>query len=196
MAGSVVPLKRPFYERDTEVVAFELIGKILVFRGKEGPVSGRIVETEAYLGSGDPASHAFRGPTPRNKVMFGPAGFSYVYFTYGNHHCLNFVTEKAGVPGAVLIRALEPRSGVSIMKRNRRTDDLRNLTNGPGKLTQAVGISREQSGIDLTGENFCVSAENPGAFVHIQPATRIGISRARERLLRFYEKDSLFISVL
>ena len=116
---SPVSLDRHFYERNTQVVAFELIGKVLVFKENGTKISGKIVETEAYFGAKDPASHAYRGMTPRNRVMFGAPGVSYVYFTYGNHHCLNVVTEKEGTAGAVLIRALEPISGVPIMQRRR-----------------------------------------------------------------------------
>src|SRR3989338_6570908 len=137
----IIPLERSFYERNTQVVAFELIGKVLIFKQGDNFLSGKIVETEAYFGANDPASHAYRGVTPRNRVMFGQAGMSYVYFTYGNHHCLNIVTETEGVPGAVLIRALEPISGVPIMQRRRGKKITREqLTNGPGKLAQALGI--------------------------------------------------------
>src|SRR3989338_6521216 len=130
-------LERAFYERNTRVVAFELIGHMLVFERQDGNVSGRIVETEAYFGAEDPASHAYCGLTQRNRAMFGLAGMSYVYFTYGNHFCLNVVTERAGVAGAVLIRAVEPISGVSMMKKRRQSGNMLELANGPGKLTQA-----------------------------------------------------------
>src|SRR3989338_10306073 len=116
----IIPLERSFYERNTQVVAFELIGKVLIFKQGDNFLSGKIVETEAYFGANDPASHAYRGVTPRNRVMFGPAGKTYVYFTYGNHYCLNIVTEKEGVAGAVLIRALEPLGGIDMMRKNRR----------------------------------------------------------------------------
>ena len=196
------PIGRAFYERNTQIVAFELIGKILTLRHKDGAdLCGKIVETEAYFGAQDPASHAYRGATPRNRVMFGPAGFSYVYFTYGNHHCLNVVTEKENVPGAVLIRALEPLSGIPEMKKHRGNVGEKQLTNGPGKLTQAFGITREHSGLDLTaGESFCVRDEigmglkSVPAF-HIRVTTRIGISRARRMPLRFYLRESPFVSV-
>src|SRR3989338_2706135 len=144
-------LDRAFFGRNTQIVAAELIGKILVLNQGGSLVSGKIVETEAYFGADDPASHAFRGATPRNRVMFGPAGVSYVYLTYGNHHCLNIVTETDGVAGAVLLRALEPLSGLSRMKKRRgKKHPAAALTNGPGKLTQAFGITRDHSEIDMT----------------------------------------------
>ena len=154
-----IPLERSFYERNTQVVAFELIGKILVLKENGMTLSGKIVETEAYFGTQDPASHAYRGVTPRNQVMFGAPGISYVYFTYGSHHCLNVVTEKEDVAGAVLIRSLEPIDGVAIMRKRRGNVNEEQLTNGPGKLTQAFGITREHSGIDLTSGSFCPPAQ-------------------------------------
>ena len=195
LAGKIKLLLRSFYERSTQVVAFELIGKLLMFHQNGTILSGRIVETEAYFGAHDPASHAYRGVTPRNQVMFGPPGFSYVYFTYGNHHCLNIVTEKEEIAGAVLIRAVEPVSGIAMMKKHRGLSELKTLTNGPGKLTQAFGITREHSGMDLTRNSFCVvEGENKDPF-HIEATTRIGISSAKEKPYRFYLADSPFVSV-
>ncbi|MBI4372350.1 MAG: DNA-3-methyladenine glycosylase [Candidatus Omnitrophica bacterium] len=200
-SNPIGPLVRSFYERNTQVVAFELIGKILVFKQNGQTLSGKIVETEAYFGATDPASHAYRGITPRNRVMFGKAGISYVYFTYGNHHCLNMVTEAEGTAGAVLIRSLEPLSGISIMKNRRgemngKIKSNEYLTNGPGKLTQAFGISREHSGMDLTREPFFVARDkNEKGPLDIQVAARIGISQAKEMPLRFYLRTSSFVSV-
>ena len=194
--SKIKPLDRSFYKRNTQIVAFELIGKVLAFHQTSLMLSGRIVETEAYFGSQDPASHAYRGVTPRNQVMFGPAGFSYVYFTYGNHHCLNVTTEQESIAGAVLIRAVEPISGVSLMKENRGDVSHQQLANGPGKLTQAFGITREHSGMDLTQDNsFCIMEEKADDFLHIQVTTRIGISRAQHRPYRFYLSDNPFVSV-
>ncbi len=192
--ASIKPLKRSFYERNTAVVAFELIGKILSFKQDGKIFQGRIVETEAYFGTKDPASHAFRGPTPRTWVMFGPSGFSYVYFTYGNYHCLNIVTEKETVAGAVLVRALEPLSELETMKKRRSTNDIRKLTDGPGKLTQAFGITREHSGRDLTAESFCIIESKEKTPLPINVTPRIGISQAKEMPYRFYLTTSPFVS--
>ncbi|OGW86191.1 MAG: 3-methyladenine DNA glycosylase [Omnitrophica bacterium RIFCSPHIGHO2_02_FULL_46_11] len=192
---SPVSLDRHFYERNTQVVAFELIGKVLVFKENGTKISGKIVETEAYFGAKDPASHAYRGMTPRNRVMFGAPGVSYVYFTYGNHHCLNVVTEKEGTAGAVLIRALEPMEGIELMKKRRGKANEEQLTNGPGKLTQAFGITREHSGINLTSGSFYIGETGDQEFLSIQTAKRIGISRAKDELLRFYLSTSDHVSV-
>jgi DNA-3-methyladenine glycosylase len=161
------------------------------------------VETEAYLGVDDPASHAHRGMTPRNSVMFGPAGFSYVYFTYGTHHCFNVVTEREDTPGAVLIRAVQPIQGLTLMAKRRKRTKAEDLASGPGKLAQAFGLTRDHSGMDLTDEPLFVTEGNGhvGATraeddpIHIQAATRIGISKARSKLLRFYLIGNSCVSV-
>ncbi len=195
LSSIATPLARSFYERNTAVVAFELIGKILNFIQNGILFQGKIVETEAYFGLNDPASHAFRGPTPRTKVMFGPAGISYVYFTYGNHHCINVVTEKEDTPGAVLIRALEPLTGTQEMKKRRKMSEIKMLTNGPGKLTQAFGITRDDSGKDLTQNSFCISDESQKIDYSIKATTRIGISHAKEMPYRFYLISNPYVSV-
>lgn len=140
------PLPRSFYDRDTVTVARNLLGKVLVkeFRGKI--LSGRIVEVEAYRGSDDPASHAHRGLTDRNRVMFEAPGHAYVYFTYGMHYCLNVTTEPAGQPGAVLLRAVQPLKGIPVMIKHRRTRDPKSIANGPAKLTQAFAITKNRTG--------------------------------------------------
>ena len=144
-------LAREFYNRDTVCVARELLGKTLVRKIDRQKLSGIITETEAYKGKNDPASHASRKMTERNKVMFGQIGKTYVYFTYGNHFMLNAVAknEKSNA-GAVLIRSIEPQEGIKLMIKNRKTSIILNLTNGPGKLTQAMNITKEQNNIDLT----------------------------------------------
>jgi len=146
-------LSRNFYSRSADKVAKDLLGCVLVHINENKKLSGRIVETEAYFGREDPGSHASRGMTPRNRLMFGKPGFAYVYFTYGNHWMFNIVTEKSGVPGAVLIRALEPLEGEEEMENNRKRKD---LTSGPGKLTQALGINKNHNGLDLTGNRIYV----------------------------------------
>jgi DNA-3-methyladenine glycosylase len=181
-------LKKNFYSRSTKRVARELLGKILV----HGKCKGKIVETEAYFGNKDPASHAYGKVTKRNILMYQKPGTAYVYFTYGNHWMFNVVTEKTGVAGAVLIRALEPLEGIELMKKRRKIDNFKNLTNGPGKLTQALGIDKNHNGLDLTKGKLFI--ENSKGKFKIITTTRIGISRGKEKLLRFYIKDNDFVS--
>src|SRR5580692_2499946 len=146
-------LKRPFYERPTVDVARDLLGKIVV----HGPTAGMIVETEAYPGGDDRASHSWRGITPRTRVIFGPPGHAYVYFIYGMYECLNIVAEPDGQAGCVLIRALEPVAGIEIMRQRRpAARNLEDLASGPGKLTLALGITRAHYGIDMTRGSLVV----------------------------------------
>jgi DNA-3-methyladenine glycosylase len=186
-------LNRKFYNRSTLKVAKELLGKYLVIEKNGKYVSGKIVETEAYIGPDDPASHAYRGLTPRNKVMFGEPGYAYVYLTYGMHHCLNFVTERKGFPAAVLIRALEPADGIEIMKERRKTKDLKNLTNGPAKLCQALGIDRTLNGADLCSDIIYVEdrGDKPTKIVS---TSRIGIKEGKDKKWRFYIENNEFVS--
>ncbi|MCU1346340.1 MAG: DNA-3-methyladenine glycosylase, partial [Acidimicrobiia bacterium] len=143
---AVRSLSRRFYRRDARLVAVDLLNKVLEFDGRRG----RIVEVEAYLGADDAASHAFRGETPRNSVMFGPPGHLYVYFTYGMHWCANVVTATEGVAQAVLLRALAPLDGIEAMRASRpRIQRERDLTNGPAKLCAALGIDGRLNGVDL-----------------------------------------------
>jgi DNA-3-methyladenine glycosylase len=189
-------LTHSFYDRPTQIVAYELIGKILSFEQDGVLCQGKIVETEAYGGQADPASHAYRGKTPRNAVMFGPPGLSYVYFTYGNHHCFNIVTEPESVAGAVLIRALEPLKGIDVMRKRRAQKDARTLTSGPGKLTQAFGLTREHSGRDVTKAPLFLDENGMDSeIINIRATTRIGISRAKSAPLRFYLIDNPYVSV-
>lgn len=172
-----------FYGRDTLRVARELLGKILVREAGGRRMAGRIVETEAYTGPGDPASHAGRGPTPRSRIMFGPPGRAYVYFCYGMHHLLNVVTEREGTAGAVLIRSLEPREGLDLMppKRGRGR-----LLNGPGKITRALEITRGLNGWDLTrGEELYLIAGKPEPGEEILTGPRVGIRKGLDRPWRF-----------
>ena len=190
---SVLP--KSFYLRSSVTVAKELIGKY-IFRntGKE-ILSGIIVETEAYTGRNDPAAHSYNGKTPRNAVMFEEGGKAYVYFTYGNHYCFNAVTCRKGTPSAVLIRGVEPVKGIDTMMKNRRTEDLYNLTNGPGKFTKAFAIDRKLNGADLGGSNIYISKSVP---VHkdfvILKSKRIGITKNADKQYRFYAKDNKFVS--
>ena len=176
------PLPRSFYARPTVEVARDLLGKILV----HGRTAGRIIETEAYLGSQDEASHAFRGPTPRNRVMFGPPGHAYVYFIYGMYECMNVVTETDGTAGAVLIRALEPLRGIETMRRRRpHAKREQDLTSGPGKLTIALGITRRQNGADLTRGPLTIHPPDHPLQFEIESTPRIGIRRCADWPLRF-----------
>jgi len=188
-------LPQKFYSRPTIQVAKELLGQILVHETPLGTVSGRIVEVEAYLPKNDPGCHASRGKTPRNEVMFGPAGFSYVYFCYGNHFMFNFVTEKEGVPGAVLVRALEPVRGADVMVRRRERFEPKDLglTNGPGKLVQALGIDRSHNQLPVFKKPlYALAAKREGA---VGVTTRIGITEGSELPLRFFLKGNPYLSV-
>jgi DNA-3-methyladenine glycosylase len=178
------PLSRAFYDRPTVEVARSLLGKLLVRKIGRRLLSGVIVETEAYTAN-DPACHAARGKTARNAPMFGEPGHAYVYFIYGNHFCLNAVTEAQGTPGAVLIRALLPVDGREAMRKRRRGVPDQNLTNGPGKLCQALQIGRAQNGSDLTRGRLIITKYPFGKF-KIGRSPRIGISRAQDRLWRFF----------
>ena len=185
------PLARAFYERPTVEVAQGLLGKVLV----HGRSAGRIVEVEAYLGTGDPAAHAWRGLTERTRVIFGPPGHAYVYLIYGMYTCLNLVAEPDGVPGCVLIRALEPLAGLAAMRRRRpQARRVEELASGPGKLTLAMGISRRHNGADLTRGPLTVRALGPEPPIEIQSTPRIGISRSKEAPLRFLIAGNRFVS--
>jgi DNA-3-methyladenine glycosylase len=186
-------LKREFYNRPTLRVARELLGKHLVMQMDGLRVSGRIVETEAYIGFSDPASHAYKGKTPRNGVMFGDSGHAYVYLTYGIIHCLNFVTERNGYPAAVLIRALEPLEGIDLMKIRRRRDKLPDLTSCPGKLCQALDIDRRLNGADLC-DNLIYVEERGEAVKRIARSSRIGIREGKDKKWRFFIKGNKFVS--
>ena len=175
---------------DALAMAPRLLGSILVRTGPEGVTAGRIVETEAYAGADDPASHAFRGETPRNRAMFGPAGRAYVYRIYGVHFCVNVVTGRHGEGGAVLIRALEPLDGIPLMKARRgRADD---LCNGPGKLCQALAIDLALDHADLTPPGPLVLLKGPQP--EHKASRRIGITQAADRLWRFCDPASRHLS--
>jgi DNA-3-methyladenine glycosylase len=177
-------LPRSFYARPTVEVARGLLGKVLVHDlGRGTPLAGRIVETEAYLGSGDRAAHAWRGVTPRTRVLFGPPGHAYVYLIYGMYECLNIVAEAEGVAGCALIRAVEPTSGIGAAE-----------TNGPGKLARALRITRRFNGTDLTlGPLTVREPEEPGEF-EIGVSPRIGITHCADLPLRFFVRGSTSLS--
>ncbi|MFL5946439.1 MAG: DNA-3-methyladenine glycosylase [Gaiellaceae bacterium] len=180
-------LRRSFFARSVHEVAPDLIGVTLLVDG----VGGRIVEVEAY-DQEDPASHGHRGRTPRNASMFGPPGRAYVYRSYGIHWCLNLVCGEEGVPEAALIRALEPTAGLERQRRRRRVKDTRALCSGPGKLCQALAITREHDGLPLDRSPFRL--EERGEPPEIVTAPRIGITRATELTWRYLEAGSPYLS--
>jgi len=196
----LIPVPRTFYEPSARVVARALLGCWLVRNTPEGLCGGPIVETEAYL-IGDPACHAFCGPTARNRVMWGVPGMAYVYLIYGNHFCFNTVCRPEGTAEAVLVRALEPKIGLEIMKTRRSARSEIELTNGPGKLCAALGITRTEDGIDLTNVSSPVFvAQNPERRLFLRKAgpvitaKRIGLTKAAELPLRFYLSGSAYVS--
>jgi DNA-3-methyladenine glycosylase len=196
-----VPLAREFYDRDPRRVSRELLGKVLVRRERRQLRTARIVEVEAYLGKDDPAAHSFAGRTPRNAVLFGPPGYAYVYFIYGNHYCLNVSCLPHGVAGGILFRAVEPLVGIEEMARSRGlsiigTRDLRKLTSGPGRLAEAFGITRQRdNGKDLTTTSSDLFIADDGYRVRrILTTSRIGITKAAERPLRYVIAGNEFVS--
>lgn len=186
-------LPASFYARDTSMVARELLGKLLIRHTSRGKLTGKIVETEAYYGAEDPASHSYKGKTERAAIMWDSPGVSYVYLTYGMHFLLNVVTEKKGTPGAVLIRAVEPVEGVKIMRKNRKRTNLTQLTTGPARLTRAFGIDGKFNGCDLT-KGVLFIAQGKRENFEIGETSRRGIKKGLDKKLRFYIKGNPFIS--
>src|SRR5258707_8439499 len=200
---SIRRLRRNELPAATIALAKFLIGKMVVRELAEGRLSGWLVETEAYPPK-DPAAHPFRGPTPRNRSMYLRRGHAYVYFTYGNHFMLNVTAEPPGIGGGVLIRALQPLEGIEHMQRRRDTVQIRDLTRGPGRLAQAMEIDRSLDGVDLCAPGPIwlgalkliapAKASNTTAKELLGISTRIGITRAADRHLRFFERSSPFVS--
>lgn len=197
-------LPREFYDRDARIVARELLGKVLVRRVNGKVLTGRIVENEAYLGEKDPAAHAAAGRTARNAVLFGPPGHAYVYFIYGNHYCLNVSCLPEGNAGCVLVRALEPLSGIEEMVRLRalkfegvpeRASELRLLTSGPGRLCQAMAITRAgENGVDVTENSNLYIADDGFRPEKIASTPRVGITKATEEKLRYVISGNPYVS--
>lgn len=194
-SATIVP--RSFYSRSPKVVARRLLGKLLVHDFNGERLTGRITEAEAYLGLSDPASHAFRGKTAANAVLFGPSGFTHVYLIYGINDCLSISSHLEGQAGGVLLRALDPTAGLETMARLRGFSGAHNakaLTGGPGKLCQALGINRkDHNNLDVTCESSPIQILDDGYRQHkVQVSTRIGISKATDELFRFtalYERS-------
>jgi DNA-3-methyladenine glycosylase len=195
------PLSRGFYARDPRVVSRDLLGKVLVRQERRNLLAARIVEVEAYLGKGDLAAHAAAGRTPRNAVLFGPPGHSYVYFIYGNHYCFNVSCLPDGIAGGVLFRALEPLVGIEEMAQARGVSikgkgGLRRLTSGPGCLAEAFGITRARdNGKDLTSAGSDLLIADDGFHPpRVQTTVRIGITKAANRPLRYVIAGNEFAS--
>ncbi len=190
----VLPAK--FYARNTVKVAPDLLDKWLVRMIGHQRLIGRIVEVEAYRGKDDPASHAFRGLTPRNAPMFGEPGHAYIYFTYGNHFCLNITTQEMGKPGAVLLRAVQPVKGLGMMRRLRPNVPDTELTNGPGKLTKALSIDKalNEHNLTITGPLFVTEPQAAQTRYEIWCSTRIGIREGLDKPWRFFLKGNPYVS--
>ena len=200
IAPAFSPLPRKFYEPAADIVATKLLGHWLIRQTPQGPCGGAIVETEAYL-TDDPACHAFRGETPRTRVMWGPPGHGYMYFIYGNHWCFNVVCRPAGTAEAILIRAIEPSFGEDRMQQRRPVTRPHELTNGPGKLCEALDLQGKFNGVDLCDpKSPLLIARNPGLKTFLRErgpvtiTTRIGIVKAAALPLRFYLDGSKFVS--
>lgn len=195
---TIVKNKLPydFFTQDTVTAAQKLLGKKITTTIQGITVSGYIVETESYSYPDDPASHAYRGQTERNMVLFGPVAHCYVYISYGIHYCLNIIARSPDqIAGGVLIRALEPYQGIEIMKHRRHMDKIKLLTNGPGKVCQALGITKEYNGLDLMhNDAISISSGYDVAKSEIVATSRVGISAGQEFMWRFYINNNPFIS--
>lgn len=189
-------LTRSFFTRETDLVARELLGKIIVREVDGHVLKARIVETEAYMGINDPSSHAYGGKRVRNAPLYGQVGHAYVYFTYGMYYCVNFVARDLSHPaGGVLIRAVEPLEGIGFMENLRKKHTTHGLTNGPGKLTQALAITKELNTHDVTKKGALYVIDAPEiAQKDIVVSKRVGISKAVDEPLRFYIKDNKWVS--
>ncbi len=191
----MIRLESDFFKQPTLLLAERLLGKVFVHKTTDGRFyKGRIVETEAYLAEGDQACHAFGGRTERNRIMFGPPGTLYVYFTYGCHNLMNIVSEPEGIAGAVLVRAVEPLAGLEAMKQNRETCKETNLTNGPGKLTQAMEITLAHNGMSLSGRTVFMEDGILQPDETVSSSKRIGISKSTDLLWRRYLAGNAFVS--
>lgn len=191
-------IKRDFYNRDALTVSEEILGKTLVHITEEGITKGKIVEVEAYMGAQDKAAHSYGNLySERTKIQYGEGGYAYVYLIYGMHICMNIVTNKESIPHAILIRALEPLEGIDLMKKRRKTDNIKMLCNGPGKLSQAMGITKENYGDDLCGKSLYLEDGIAVPKKQILRSKRINIDYAEEAkdyLWRFTIKNNPYVS--
>jgi DNA-3-methyladenine glycosylase len=187
-------LPRSFYARDTLRVTRDLLGMLIVHDTTDGPIVGRIVEAEAYIGEEDAACHAAAGLTPRTDPLYGPPGHAYVYFIYGMHYCFNVVTRRAGLPSAVLIRALEPMQGLELMRRRRPGREDHELTNGPGKLVRALGIGPEHNRADLTRGNLTLKRGRSVPETEVTWGPRVGIRVAVDLPYRAHIRGNRYVS--
>ncbi|MEA1980873.1 MAG: DNA-3-methyladenine glycosylase [candidate division Zixibacteria bacterium] len=187
-------LLRDFYNRPTLEICQDILGKYIIYNAPECKLSAKIVEVEAYIAMNDPASHAYRGKTERNKPMFGTPGFSYVYLIYGMYNCFNFVTEPEGQAAAILLRGAEPEEGIDFFRSNSRAVKDYQLLNGPGKFCRSFNINLVHNNIDLTGELIYLEDRNQ-KVKNIIESSRIGIKSGQEKLWRFYDNDSMAVSV-
>ncbi len=192
-------LSREFYNRDGLTVAKELLGKTLVHAGPEGITKGRIVETEAYMGTKDKAAHSYKNPaSPRTRIQLGEGGYAYIYMIYGLHICMNVVANLPGIPEAVLIRALEPAEGIPLMEKRRGRRERKELCNGPGKLCQAMGITKVHYGEDLRGNVLYIEEGEAPPEGSILRTKRINVDYAKEAaafLWRYVIRDNPYVSV-
>lgn len=192
-----IKVGREFYLRNGIEVAKNLLGLVLVHESKEGVTKGIIVETEAYMGEMDAAAHSYKRKTERTNIQFGEGGYAYIYMIYGMYYCVNIVANGVDKPEAVLIRALEPIEGIDLMKKRRKTDKIKNLCSGPGKLCQAMDITKEQYGLDLCGQVLYIEEPTVDKTINRIESKRINIDyagEAKDYLWRYTVKDSKYLS--
>jgi DNA-3-methyladenine glycosylase len=191
-------IPREFYQRTALEVAKDLLGLVLVHETKEGITRGKIVEAEAYMGPKDEAAHSYKNiKTNRTNVQYGQGGYAYIYLIYGMYYCMNIVTNKIDVPEVVLLRALEPMDGIQLMEQRRGTDKLKNLCSGPGKLCAAMGINKDNYGMDMCGSQLYLDTSKQEEKFEIEATKRINIDYAgdaKDYLWRYTIKNSIFLS--
>lgn len=196
--GVNMKITRDFYQRTAIEVAKDLLGMVLVCKTEQGITRGKIVETEAYMGALDAAAHSYKVKSTRTNIQYGEGGYAYIYLIYGMYYCMNIVTNEVDIPEVVLLRALEPIEGIDLMKKRRGTDKITNLCSGPGKLCSAMGINRDNYGMDLCGDRMYLEKPEDYGLNEIIASKRINIDyagEAKDYLWRFTIKDNKYISV-